>query len=200
MWTEHWAIWSSCRHPSSLQRSWTRWPLKVSSNPDNSVILCSKATELCLSQVFSHLIKSSCVLLLNYSSILKPTVPSTAIYEGNNWFATKWMWRKTSLIMLIMRNPLTLTANYLGWQYISFTEELKWYLICKYLQGICSLYILWFPCKIAEMTWKATFPLFPHWVKKRKKVTQSFTFILSSTPSQQTESSLPLNQSSNWLQ
>ena len=45
----HWAPWLSCRHPCSLQGSWTRWPLRVPSNSNDSVILwfydCWFATE-----------------------------------------------------------------------------------------------------------------------------------------------------------
>jgi len=37
-WTELWATWSSCRCPCSLQGSWTRWPLKVPSNSNDSMI------------------------------------------------------------------------------------------------------------------------------------------------------------------
>ena len=32
-----WASWSSCRCPCSFQGSWIRWPLKVSSNSNNSM-------------------------------------------------------------------------------------------------------------------------------------------------------------------
>ena len=38
-WTGLWAAWSSCRCPCSLQESWTRWPLRVPSNSNDSVIL-----------------------------------------------------------------------------------------------------------------------------------------------------------------
>jgi len=35
-WTGPWATWLSCRGPCSLQGSGTRWPLKVSSNSNDS--------------------------------------------------------------------------------------------------------------------------------------------------------------------
>ena len=35
-----WATWCSCRCPWSLQGSWTRWPLRVPSNSNDSMILC----------------------------------------------------------------------------------------------------------------------------------------------------------------
>ena len=38
-WTGLWATWSSWRCPCSLQGGWTRWPLKVPSNPNYSMIL-----------------------------------------------------------------------------------------------------------------------------------------------------------------
>ena len=34
-WMELWAPWSSCRCPSSLQGSWTRWPVRVPSKSDD---------------------------------------------------------------------------------------------------------------------------------------------------------------------
>ena len=37
---ELWETWSSGRCPCSLQAGWTRWPLKVPSNPNHSMILC----------------------------------------------------------------------------------------------------------------------------------------------------------------
>ena len=38
-WTELWATWCSCRCPCSLQGIWTRWPLRVPSNSNNSMVL-----------------------------------------------------------------------------------------------------------------------------------------------------------------
>jgi len=38
-WMGLWATWSSCRCPCSLQRSWTRWLLRVSSNSSDSMIV-----------------------------------------------------------------------------------------------------------------------------------------------------------------
>lgn len=35
-----WANWSSWRCPCSLQRGWTKWPLKVPFNPNYSLIPC----------------------------------------------------------------------------------------------------------------------------------------------------------------
>lgn len=34
-----WAPWSSCRGPCSLQRSWTKWPLRIPSNSNGYMIL-----------------------------------------------------------------------------------------------------------------------------------------------------------------
>ena len=38
-WTGLWAVWWSCRCPCSLQGSWTRWPLNVPSNSNDSMRL-----------------------------------------------------------------------------------------------------------------------------------------------------------------
>jgi len=38
-WTRLWATWSSCGWPCTLQGSWTRWHLKVFSNPEDSMFL-----------------------------------------------------------------------------------------------------------------------------------------------------------------
>lgn len=38
-WTRFWAIWSSWRSPCSLQGGWAKWPLKVLSKPNYSMIL-----------------------------------------------------------------------------------------------------------------------------------------------------------------
>jgi len=37
--TSGWATWSSCKCPCLLQGIWTRWPLRVPSNTDNTLIL-----------------------------------------------------------------------------------------------------------------------------------------------------------------
>jgi len=38
-WMGHWATWPSCRRSCSLQGSWTRWPLRVSSKQKDSMTL-----------------------------------------------------------------------------------------------------------------------------------------------------------------
>ena len=38
-WTGLWATWSGWRYPCSLQEGWTRWPLKVPSKQNYSMIL-----------------------------------------------------------------------------------------------------------------------------------------------------------------
>ena len=52
----NWALstWLSCRCPCSLQRSWTRWPLKVPSNSNNSLIFlfCLSWTCFCRTRSF----------------------------------------------------------------------------------------------------------------------------------------------------
>ena len=37
-WSRLWATWCSCRCPYSLQGSWTRWPLMIPSNINDSII------------------------------------------------------------------------------------------------------------------------------------------------------------------
>lgn len=44
-WTGVWAAWCSWRHPCSLQSGWTGWLLKVSPNPDYSVIYRAEKTK-----------------------------------------------------------------------------------------------------------------------------------------------------------
>ena len=44
-WTGLWATWSNGRSSRSLQRGWTRWPSKVPSNPNHSMILWSPKSE-----------------------------------------------------------------------------------------------------------------------------------------------------------
>jgi len=51
-WMGLWVPWSSCRYPCSLQRSWTRWLLKVPSNSKDSMILSSLEKALLVTNLF----------------------------------------------------------------------------------------------------------------------------------------------------
>lgn len=42
---ERWATWWSCGCPCSLQGDWTRWPLRVPSNPNHSTIIRARGKE-----------------------------------------------------------------------------------------------------------------------------------------------------------
>ena len=77
-WTGLWATWSSWRCPCLLQGGWTRWPLKVTSNPNHSVILSSvfmwlnQALRALLSSAFHRHLHFSAKVLWFCSCSLQP--------------------------------------------------------------------------------------------------------------------------------
>ena len=72
-WTRFWATWSTYGCPCSLQRSWTRWPLKVLSNSKDSMILPQIVTG---SLTGSEWARVACTSLLAefFTWIYKPTL------------------------------------------------------------------------------------------------------------------------------
>ena len=65
-WMGLWAIWSSRRCPCSVRGGWTRWHLKIPSNPNYSTVLCVSYLPFCLTVLHSTVSCPHCCVFAFY--------------------------------------------------------------------------------------------------------------------------------------
>ena len=125
-----WANWSSGRCPCSLQGGWTRWSLKVPSNPNHSMISCCYR-EVCSSPcraVHSHVclcdLQSGChfrdFLCFSPAPSLSPP-PTNSLSEVMH--NSDWGWDLEKRLLL---SPKAVERNIskLGWVVFFFSPRL----------------------------------------------------------------------------
>ena len=88
-WTALWATWSSGRCLCLLQGGWTRWPLKVASNPNYSMILFYNS-------MIVHILRYA-LHGINIKHLLLPQVFT--------WLVSSLTWLKNKRIA-ILRSPI----------------------------------------------------------------------------------------------
>ena len=90
-WTGLWATWSRWRCPCSLQQCWTRWPLKVPFNPNNSMMFVFHFSSFVLkiaphSKCFRFSYRTSKISSIFISAVTKPNKPKKCRHSCSKSF------------------------------------------------------------------------------------------------------------------